>query len=499
MLPRAGLARMGNNASDEEAREAIRRYQTQRGFTDLDATNPEHIEGYRIRRQTMMRVPPEKLQSYLSSRESKMGHGSQDILDYWGVPKTNFPNGLPGDIRAALVTPESLSNAEMIGKGKVDTENYYVVDQVIPRERLKAGVRIFRFFAGATTTMVLNSQPQAANEPPAPHVEPPALTNTPASAAPQPQAGALPPVTDRPRQPPKREGSDPSDHEEPAAKRRRQLGELISDLRKSIEAASKKGKWYSASPWCNDSVAFFVQELMKVLSNVVAEGSVGTGGPAATGAAEPAAATGPSEGTTKLLSRAYRFLADTFMQFPVFRELQHFKDVFPSLEEKGAPATGSGKLVELLAGVIATDSSQLDLSSFDVVDRNHFRRTELFRSYCEHTFELWMDAASMKLAATGACEVELQTALEIQPVGQGLIDTANHALRIFNPEAAENKHATMEYVLDNKDKGIIAFLRKFAPGQSITLASQMMLEETTFNTWSMDHYIKGARYSGISK
>ena len=180
----------------------------------------------------------------------------------------------------------------------------------------------------------------------------------------------------------------------------------------------------------------------------------------------------------------------------MFDHVHHFKGIFPSLEEKGAPATGSEKLIELLAGVTATDSSQLDLSSFDVVDRNHFRHTELFRIYCERTFRLWMDAAGKKLVATGACESELRTALEIRPVSQGLTDTANHALRIFHPAVAESDRSRMEYVIANK--GIIAFLKSFAPGQPITLASWMLQEDQqTFSGWSLDAYITGARYSGI--
>jgi len=288
----------------------------------------------------------------------------------------------------------------------------------------------------------------------------------------------------------KREGSDPSDHEEPAAKRRRQLSETLFDLRKFIVAASENGKWHSPSCWCHDSVEFFVQELMQVLSNIVAEES------AATGAMGPAAAAGAPDGAPKLLGKVYRFLTDVFMRFPMFDQVHHFKGIFPSLEEMGAPATGSGKLIELLAGVNAADSSQLDLSSFDVVDRNHFRRTELFRSYCERTFRLRMQMAATKLAATGACEFELRTALEIRPVSQGLLDTAKHALQIFHPEAAQdNNRAKLEYVISNK--GITAFLKGFVPQKPITLASQMMLEETTFNAWSLDEYVTGARYSGI--
>ena len=104
--------------------------------------------------------------------------------------------------------------------------------------------------------------------------------------------------------------------------------------------------------------------------------------------------------------------------------------------------------------------------------------------------------ASTKLAATGACESELRTALEICHVSQGLLDTAKHALRIFHPEAAEDDNrAKMEYVISHK--GITAFLKGFAPQRPITLASQMMLEETTFDAWSLDEFVTGARYSGI--
>ena len=180
----------------------------------------------------------------------------------------------------------------------------------------------------------------------------------------------------------------------------------------------------------------------------------------------------------------------------MFDQVHHFRGIFPKLEEMGAPATGNGQLIELLAGVTEPDLSQLDLSSFDVVDRSKLRNTALFRSYCEHTFRLWMEAAARQLAATGGCESELKTALEIRPVSQGLTDTAMHALKIFHPGVPVDERARLEYVIENK--GVTTFLKSFAPLQPITLASRMLQEDPPiFSGWSLDALLLGARYLGI--
>ena len=82
-------------------------------------------------------MDPNKLEKYLNTRQTNMRHGAEESLLFWGVPKSNFPEGLPDDIREALMRPEDLAEAELIGRGQVDTEIYFVVDQNVARHRLK--------------------------------------------------------------------------------------------------------------------------------------------------------------------------------------------------------------------------------------------------------------------------------------------------------------------------------------------------------------------------
>ena len=67
----------------------------------LDPDDDEHINAYRFVRKLMGRVDPKRVIAYLNKGKKKLESGAECALKYWGVPKDNFPDGFPPDIREA--------------------------------------------------------------------------------------------------------------------------------------------------------------------------------------------------------------------------------------------------------------------------------------------------------------------------------------------------------------------------------------------------------------
>ena len=81
--------------------------------------------------------------------------------------------------------------------------------------------------------------------------------------------------------------------------------------------------------------------------------------------------------------------------------MHHFTDTLPKLYKLGAEPTGKGKLVTVVAEVSRDTPVHLNLSGVDVVDRNEFRETPLWASYCEHIFDLLIQRAKKELNESG--------------------------------------------------------------------------------------------------
>ena len=82
--------------------------------------------------------------------------------EYWCVPKTNFPNGLPDAIKECVEDPNALVSAQLhAGCSTVasfDSDNFYIVDKVIPRTSLGKGVTTLKFYAGSATSHRTNTK-----------------------------------------------------------------------------------------------------------------------------------------------------------------------------------------------------------------------------------------------------------------------------------------------------------------------------------------------------
>jgi len=82
------------------ARAALQGYK-RAGFTTVDPDNPRHIELYQHLRNQMSRVYAKTFLLHLNGAKQETTAGSGWAIKYWGVPKQNFPDGLPPDLAAA--------------------------------------------------------------------------------------------------------------------------------------------------------------------------------------------------------------------------------------------------------------------------------------------------------------------------------------------------------------------------------------------------------------
>ena len=97
-------------------------------------------------RQTQTRVCPRKLLQYIVGQKKDLKHGSEDAVEFWGVPIENFPNGLPSDIEDCRMTEEDMEKYELLGDTKCDMERYYIIDKQAKRHVLGKEVHSFKFF-----------------------------------------------------------------------------------------------------------------------------------------------------------------------------------------------------------------------------------------------------------------------------------------------------------------------------------------------------------------
>ena len=90
-------------------------------------------------------------QNYIKNAKTETATGGGWHIDFWGVPKTNFPDGLPPHIEQAQVKPDMLEHWELAGgnSAKADTDSYFIIDQRISRVELGANVLTFAFLAAA--------------------------------------------------------------------------------------------------------------------------------------------------------------------------------------------------------------------------------------------------------------------------------------------------------------------------------------------------------------
>jgi len=410
----------------------------------VDPENPEHIKAYLVLRQTQGAVNGKTLLAYVNSATPSVNHGAQSYVKYYVVPKTNFAGGLlPTDLLPSMHTPEMLEEAEVLADGSIDHAQFYVIDKIADRTRLGAGLRTIKFFTGSTTTlntrgMQSHSQPQAAN--PQISITAPVAIPPPAAPASQLQAASSSnqgshsgaPTACNTRRLLQLRGTDDEDavDEPPAKKRKRKLADTMLVLRGSISSAAEEKKWHSDSAWVTNTVSFYVNEIIAAMQTLASEAH--------------AAGESPAK-VLLLIDKVWSFIASQLLSHAQFKDLCHFKDIFDKFSGMGATPTGTIKiLVKMIAAkatcvcvsvcvCVGDDTAIIDFSDVDIVDRNQFRQTPLWQSYCEGKFRVLMAKAKAALATERGAHADgqpkaaetwmkhVEMASEIRPVDEGLL------------------------------------------------------------------------------
>jgi len=372
-------------ANDEErlTREALIRYKRQ-GF-DVDPDDAEHRQIYlMLKKNPMSRVSPEKILSAIASSKAVAKTGASVALNVYAVPMGNFHGGLPIDLKHFLKEPDDLKDFST--EVALDFKQFYLLDDSAPRSSLGLNVRQLNFFQKVHTTLDLG-RPEAV------------LALSPLNGQPPDRAG-MPAILDKatvlgqpeaPRQPQasrglKRLASDTAEVTsvlDSAIKRRKQLGDILMQRKADLITAADKGDWHGSSQWSQDFVATHIDELLVVLKQIIKD--------------EPA-------GGPMLAMKVGAFVQDVFLERKMYVHLHKFKGVFPQFAQlMAAPsaepaATGAGaieqlaaygKIREIMAHFSPDQVINLDLSDTDVISRNTFRKTNLYWSFCEHTFQFF--------------------------------------------------------------------------------------------------------------
>ncbi len=344
-----------NTQAKQSATRALSAFKN-KGFA-VDPNNSDHIRSYLAMRNFSHRITPESFTQYLESKTTAVASTIGARIEYWAVPKTNFPDGLPPALRAAVLGPEELSTYELMSGGAVDLETVYVLDKVARRSELGMHVKTLEYLTRSTTSVKNKQDPQI-----------PVVIQTPASERtflnpilgdPADDAAAANP----PRKQLKHGFSEPDDDSERPVKKIKSLTETLRLLRDSIVAAMRLGHWCSEGPLHTDNVQFLLTELCVALTDLTAE---------------------TPDNAPKIADKITQFLAAEFMSRPMYQYLENFDGVFTKLLAFGTTNSGvtaDANLIQALS--VVKDDELPDTSVADVASRTRFRRSVLYNSFLE--------------------------------------------------------------------------------------------------------------------
>jgi len=422
----------------------------QQGF-DVDPHNSDQIAAFLDLKQFCARVTPEKFVAHFASQKSSISSSAGARTEYFGVPKVNFPDGLPESIRTAEVDPTTLDFLELIGGGSVDRDLTYIVDCVAPRCQLGKNVCVL-FFEAKKQKKVGKKTPPSSTNPP------------------QQEAASVdlvvPQRTPLGRASLKRIFSDPDgqDAEEPEQKRTRVLTDTLRKLRDDLQQAMNRGQWcQKGNGLQTDSVKYLLRELTDAMQDM---------------AQNPPPSSAGLRTNALVVNIAY-WIAHEFLSRAVFRHLHHFKGDFDKIlalrsdkSEAQCDAREVVKLIESLASVDADADVMPDLSVASVAVRTKFRGSTLYKSFVECKVDRTL--ARAKLVSGEQRMVLVQSCQNLPSLPTGVKDTIEVVSTLFDDGLT--MVARMQYLAECSMDGCLALAKDWDPNGSVGVASLCMSE-----------------------
>ena len=112
---------------------------------NFDPKDQTQITAYMQLRQFTSRVTPENLIKEIKSAEASIDSAASERLAVWGVPKGNFPRGLPPKLREMEWSEGDIEDMQLLGGGRLDKDAFYIVDCSAPRTELGKRVVTLEF------------------------------------------------------------------------------------------------------------------------------------------------------------------------------------------------------------------------------------------------------------------------------------------------------------------------------------------------------------------
>ena len=116
---------------------------------DVDPDDDEHLQAYMSLRSATYRVAPKAFVKYLQSRVESVHHGEKTSVEFWAVPKTNSPKGLPAKIADAVADGGEVDDLSP------DRARFFNINKVIPRDKLGKNVwTVSKYMAMSTSAAI---------------------------------------------------------------------------------------------------------------------------------------------------------------------------------------------------------------------------------------------------------------------------------------------------------------------------------------------------------
>ena len=103
---------------------------------DFNPDDKDQITAYLQLRQFSQRATADTLIWSLKNSKTSVDSSAGLRLEYYGVPKANFPNGLPARIQSSELCAADIEEMGLMAGGDIDTDAYYIIDCQVPRSDL---------------------------------------------------------------------------------------------------------------------------------------------------------------------------------------------------------------------------------------------------------------------------------------------------------------------------------------------------------------------------
>ena len=199
--------------------------------------------------------------------------------------------------------------------------------------------------------------------------------------------------------------------------------------------------------------------------------------------------------SSALIDKGSAFIANEIQQYASVAELRLMRSTLTKIASMNATQTPLIKILTKLAFLDPADETCVSFLGIDVVERNVFWKTPLWRSYCDEKFNLSFAkakaqlaielsqqhaaygqpsaASGQPLAACGSWIYHMKAALQISPVSAGLVEMADTRLAVFGP--SQPSAASIEAFMQHPAP-VLKLMREFAANHPVTFVCELLSE-----------------------